>query len=504
MSEPYAEPGFEVDTGAGEPLIVAVGLAYFIIVAVIGYWAARRTHTAETFFLANRTVGLVAITLAAMSATFSGFAFIGGPGLFQQVGLGSFFLFLSLAVSIAMTTWVLAKRMRLLADIRPVMTIPDAIGVRYRSRLAQGLAAISILIGVLGYMATNILALGIVVDAIFGFGFKWSLWLGMGAILAYATAGGILAGIYTDVFQGLIMMLASVLVFLFAIDQGGGLAEMSTRIMAADPAFLSPWGHLPPQTAFSFMLVFGLGLLGQPHVIHKFYMLKDPQMLKWFPILLSLAFLMAGLLWFGVGMAVKALVVDGSMAPLANPDDATPAFLQGFTPLPLAALVFAGAAAAIMSTVNSFVNVGAAALVRDLPKAFGLSVRRELFWGRIATVVLCIAAALIAQFSGFLVAFLAIFGLGLFASTLVPTLAVGLNWEGATRAGAIAALVTGLSVTLSLEALAFFNFYRLPGGVTASGAALVTSLLVFFIVCRLTHRSAPADLDSDIREIMRM
>jgi len=279
---------------------------------------------------------------------------------------------------------------------------------------------------------------------------------------------------------------------------------MSTRIMAADPAFLSPWGHLPPQTAFSFMLVFGLGLLGQPHVIHKFYMLKDPRMLKWFPILLSLAFLMAGLLWFGVGMAVKTLVVDGTMAPLSNPDDATPAFLQGFTPIPLAALVFAGAAAAIMSTVNSFVNVGAAALVRDLPKAFGLPVREELFRGRVATVILCIAAALIAQFSGFLVAFLAIFGLGLFASTLVPTLAVGLNWEGATRAGAISALVTGLVVTLSLEALAFFSLYQLPGGVTASGAALVASLLVFLSVCRLTRSSAGKDLDADIREIMRM
>ena len=489
---------------AGDPVIVGVGLAYFVIVGAIGYWAARRTHTAESFFLADRAVGLVAMTLAAMSATFSGFAFIGGPGLFQQVGLGSFFLFLSAAVSIAMTTWVLAKRMRLLAEIRPVVTIPDAIGVRYRSRLAQGLAAISILIGVLGYMATNILALGIVVDAIFGFGFGWSLWLGMGTILAYATAGGILAGIYTDVFQGLIMMVASLLVFLFALDHGGGLAEMSTRIVVADPAFLSPWGHLPPQTAFSFFLVFGLGLLGQPHVIHKFYMLKDPRKLKWFPILVTLAFFLAGLLWFGVGMAVKALVVDGTMAPLSNPDDATPAFLLGFTPLPLAALVFAGAAAAIMSTVNSFVNVGAAALVRDLPKAFGLPVRRELFRGRIATVALCIAAAVIAQFSGFLVAFLAIFGLGLFASTLVPTLAVGLNWEGATRAGAIASLGTGLVVTLTLEAVAFFELYELPGGVTASGAALVTSLLVFLGVCRLTRDTAAEVLDPDIRGIMRM
>jgi Na+/proline symporter len=489
---------------AGQPVIVTVGIAYFLVVVAIGMWAARRTRTAEDFFLAGRAIGLVAMTLAAMSATFSGFAFIGGPGLFYQVGLGSFFLFISAAVSIAMTTWVLAKRMRLLADIRPVVTIPDAIGARYRSRLAHGLAAVSILVGVLGYMATNILALGIVVDAIFGIGFGWALWLGMGTVLAYATAGGILAGIYTDVFQGLLMMGASLLVFAFVLDSGGGLAAMSTTVVAADPAFLSPWGHLPPQTAFSFFLVFGLGLLGQPHVIHKFYMLRDPRRLKWFPILLTLAFFLAGLLWFGVGLAVKALTVEGAMEPLARPDDATPAFLLGFTPVTLAALVFAGVAAAIMSTVNSFVNVGAAALIRDLPTAFGMPVKNQLFRGRVATVVLCVAAALIAQFSGFLVAFLAIFGLGLFASTLVPALAVGLNWEGATRAGAVASMITGLTLTLSLEVAAFFGLYSLPQGVTTSGLTLVASLLVFFAVCGLTRESAPAALDPDIREIMRM
>jgi hypothetical protein len=33
--------------------------------------------------------------------------------------------------------------------------------------------------------------------------------------------------------------------------------------------------------------VFGLGSLGQPHVIHKFYMLRDPRRLKWYPLLMT-------------------------------------------------------------------------------------------------------------------------------------------------------------------------------------------------------------------------
>src|SRR3954466_8675805 len=112
------------------------------------------------------------------------------------------------------------------------------------------------------------------------------------------------------------------------------------------------------------------------------------------------------LLYFGVGVAVKALTASGRLAPLASPDDATPTFLLRFTPLLLAALVFSGVAAAIMSTVNSFMSIGAAALTHDLPVAFGRRVGNELRWGRISTVVISVIASLVAQASGTLVAFL--------------------------------------------------------------------------------------------------
>ena len=187
------------------------------------------------------------------------------------------------------------------------------------------------------------------------------------------------------------------------------------------------------------------------------------------------------------------------LPPLASPDSATPTFLLGYTPLLLAALVFSGVAAAIMSTVNSFMNVGAAALTHDLPVAFGFRVRNELRWGRIWTVVIAVAAALIAQLSGTLVAFLGIFGWGLFASTLVPALAIGLNWRGATRAGAIASIATGLVITLSLETLAYLKWFTFPSGVTATAVALVTSILVFFVVSFL---GSSEELDEDIALVM--
>jgi Na+/proline symporter len=486
------------------PTIIAIAVAYFAIVSAIGIWATRRTKTANDFFVAGQGIGLLALTLAAMSATVSGFAFIGGPGLVYASGLGAMFLVLPAAITNTMGAWVLAKRLRLLGELRGLMTIPDAIGARYRSPAAQGLAGASILIAVIGYMATNVLALGLVVDAIFGTGLGWGIWIGMGITLAYSVAGGILAGVYTDVFQGSLMTVASALVFFFALDAGGGLGAISRAISSADALFLEPWGHMSPLAALSLFFVFGIGALAQPHVAHKFYMLRDPRRLKWYPLLVTIALLMSLLLYFGVGVSVKALVTTGQLPPLGRADDATPTFLLQFTPTVLAALVFSGVAAAIMSTVNSFMSIGAAAITHDLPVAFGRRVKYELLVGRLSTVVISVLAALIAQLSGKLVAFLGIFGWGLFASTMVPALAIGLNWPGATRGGAIASISTGLILTLALESLAYFGVYSFPTGVTISGAALVLSCLVFFGVSWIGRAGAAASLDADVRLVMEV
>jgi Na+/proline symporter len=310
-----------------------------------------------------------------------------------------------------------------------------------------------------------------------------------------------MAGVYTDVFQGSLMALASVLVFFFALHAGGG-GEMTRSILGADPQFFGPWGKRPALAALSLFFVFGMGSLAQPHVVHKFYMIRDPLRLKWFPLLSSIALMVTLLLFFGVGAATKALVVQGKLAALARPDDATPTFLLRFTPILLSALVFSGVAAAIMSTVNSFMSIASAALTHDLPVSMGRRVSDELKWGRIWTVVISIIAAFVAQQSGTLVAFLGIFGWGLFASTLVPALAVGLNWKGATREGAVTSIATGLVVTLVLESLAYFKTFTLPAGVTVSGISLALSLLVFLVVSWMTRNGSGSRIDRDVEAVM--
>jgi len=470
------------------PMLISVGLAYFIVCAAIGYWAARRTQSAEDFFVAGRSVGLLPFAIAAMATTLSGFAFIGGPGLIYSVGLTAVFIILPAALTNTFGAIVLGTRMRRLSAAHGFVTVPDAIGWRYDSRAAQGWSAVAILVGVVGYVGTNVLALGLVVRALFGVELTAALWIGAVVLLAYSAGGGILAGIWVDVFQGALMAVASSIVFVFALESGSGLAAITRAIEAVDPALMGPWGSRGAMVALSFFFVFAVGSLGQPHIAHKYYMLKDARRLRWYPALMTVAMILAQLLFVSVGLAVKAAVARGDLPALATPDDATPLFLITYVPQFVSALVFAGVAAAIMSTVNSFLNIGAAAITHDIPKALGkrLDPARTLRDARLWTIALAIAGTVTAQQSGTLVAFLGIFGYGLFASTLVPALAIGLTWERGTKKAALASIFTGLVLTLSLETAAYAKLISLPTGVTVSGMSLVVSILVYVGISLMT------------------
>jgi Na+/proline symporter len=503
-----------------KPAIVTTALGYLVLVLAVGVWAARRTHTSKDFFIAGQRIGLLVTGLATMSAAFSGFVFIGGPGLTYRMGLASLFIVIPVSFTAGLLCWVLAKRLRLLSEVREVFTVPDAILCRYRSRTAAGLAALAVIVGTIGYLGAQLQALGVLIEAIFGTGDLLGAWslpvamsIGLVVVLFYATAGGMVAGVYTDLFQGTLMAGAAVAVFYYALASGGGLGSISRRIAASDafgPSFLDPLGNLPVFTALGFFFVFAVGNLGQPHMLHKFYMLDDPRKLKWLPLVIGSTQTMCVLIWLGVGLAVPALVVEGRMAPLADPDQASPAFLLEFAPEMLAGLVFAGILAAIMSTADSFVNIGSAALVRDLPRALGRPVGNELAWGRAAVVGLAVVAALFSYVYGDLIALLGTFAFGTFGAALAPALAVGLNWRRVTATAASASIATGMGVNLTLELLSrqtlFPDLPRLPfqPGVLPAAVSLAASFTVLFVVTWLSGEKGRAEVDPDVAAVMRV
>ncbi len=501
-----------------QPAVIWTALIYLAVVVAIGFWAARRTRSPKDFFIAGQGIGLMVTGLAVTSAAFSGFIFMGGPGMAYRMGLASLFIVIPSSFTAGMLCWVVAKRLRLLAEVQEIYTVPDVIFCRYRSRRASGLAAVAVLVGTIGYLGAQLKALGILIEAIFGtreiLG-GWSLAVAMAVglviVVFYATAGGMVAGVYTDLFQGALMVGAAIAVFYYALRVGGGLEQMTRSIAESQrfgPSHLDPMGAIPVFTAMGFFFVFAVGSLGQPHMLHKFFMIDDPRKLKWMPMVIGVSQTLCVLIWLGIGLAVPALVAGGRLAPLDNPDLASPVFLLEFAPEILAGLVFAGILAAIMSTADSFLNIGAAALVRDLPKAFGRKLDDELAWGRLAVVGIAVSAAIFAYVYGDLIALLGTFAFGTFGAALVPALAIGLNWRRVTAAAATASISTGMGVNLVLEFLAKQTLFEaLPGlpfqpGVLPSAVSLAASFTVLIAVTVFTGDRRQPDLGDDVEFVL--
>ncbi|MDA1052106.1 MAG: hypothetical protein O3C40_16725 [Planctomycetota bacterium] len=486
-------------------LIVLVSVAAYMAMCIgVGIWAMRRTKSTQDFFMAGRHLGVVVAAVAVFSSTMSGWGFVGGPGLVYKMGTSSFWMIICTPIAISITFFLLGKRLRLLAELREPISLPDAVAARYGSRSTSLLTAVAILLGVMGYLATQILAMSMVLQGIFA----EVSWIGQlrldvcvaissSVLVFYCVTGGIIASVYTDLVQGIIMVVAAVLVLataIFAVD--GGLAGMSQTILADDPEAISPWGTLGMIGCLSWYFIFALGACGQPHVITKLMMTRRVDDVRRMLPISVVGYGISALLWIGIGLAMRTLVLQGIHPELTNADDAAGEFLQSYAHPLLSGIVFAALLAAIMSTADSFLNIGAAAVVHDIPRALrGRSLHNELLWARIATVLIAAAAAVVALTSGDLVALLGAFGWSTFAAAIVPTVAIGFNWKRATSLACNVAIVSSLLLNFGLK---LFDI-QLPHGFHGGAFSLLVSLTLFFVVSVLSPRESIA---ADVQQVM--
>ena len=490
------------------PIVLAFVAIYMGLCIWVGIWALRRTKSSEDFFMAGRDLGIFVTGLAVFSSTLSGFGFVGGPGLVYRMGMSSIWMVICASIGYCCSFYLLGKRLRLFAEIRSPVSLPDAVAARYKSELTRGLTALAILLGVLGYLATQIMAMATVLQDILnrtigGISIELCVASSCAVLVFYCVTGGIIASVYTDLVQGAVMMVAAVLVFfaaMFAFE--GGFSGMSQTIMADDAEAIGPWGTVGMLGALSWYFLFALGGAGQPHIITKLMMNKKIKDARNILPISALSYTVSALLWISIGLVMRALVISGDHPELASPDAAAPEFLQSYAHPILAGVVFAGLFAAIMSTADGFLNIGAAAIVHDLPKAIrGRSLNNELLWARLATVVIAVVASIFALFTGVwrpspdLVALMGAFGWATFAAALVPTVAIGFNWKRATPLAANTAIIASLIVNFGIK---LFDI-QVPYGVDGGFIALLLSLILFF---GISLSQEPPELDPDIRRVM--
>ena len=130
-------------------ILVSVG-GYMLICVAVGVWALRRTRSTHDFFMAGRDLGVMLTAFAVFSSTMSGFGFVGGPGLVYRMGMSSVWMVVCSTVGYLISFSLLAKRIRLFAELRGCMSLPDVVAARYRSESVRAWVSVAILLGVMG------------------------------------------------------------------------------------------------------------------------------------------------------------------------------------------------------------------------------------------------------------------------------------------------------------------------------------------------------------------
>lgn len=483
--------------------IVSIVVIYLLVTVAIGVWATRRTKNTADYFIAGRSLGMFVIAMAVFTSIQSGFGVLGGTGLTFDVGLGGFVAGIGFAAPLGFAlAWFLAgKRMWKLGNLGEVYTLGDVVERRYNSRGVRGWIGFAVALGVIGYLGVQVQATGFVMASVFGVSTTTGAFIGLFILGVYAVGGGIIAGVYTDLLQGIIMVGVSVVVFFLALNAGGGILNITQSLQAEDVALASPFGTVSILTIACYFVLFSLGAAGQPQLLTKFLMTRSTQELKWGALVSGVSYLITMMLVASVGLAALSLSFQGGFPALDSPDEALPSFLLQYTPPVIAGLALAGILAAIMSTGDAFLNLGAASLVRDIPRSAGLEVPNQLFWSRVSVAALLVISFLFSLYLDTLVALLGVFGWGTFAAAIFPAVVLGLAWPRATRQGAIWSIAISLVINFVLEIGAIYGFAPLPEGIVNGAFALVVALIVFIGVSLLTQ-NAEEEMDPAVRKVL--
>ena len=160
-----------------------------LLTLAIGVAAVRKTRDSSDFFVAGRRLGALRAGLAVAASAFSGFVFLGGPGLTAQVGFGSLFIVVPAGFTAALLCRTVGRRLVLIAETSGAQTLPESIAFRFGGRAPAALAAVAILTGSVIYLGVQLAALARAARFAFpDVSLTTCLVLGLAVVLAYSLA----------------------------------------------------------------------------------------------------------------------------------------------------------------------------------------------------------------------------------------------------------------------------------------------------------------------------
>lgn len=435
-------------------IILLTLVLYKVVLVLIGLWAQRRNQSNEDYFLGGRKLGPLVAGISYGASAASAWTFLGLSGAAFVMGLSA--LWISLGTILCMCfSWIwMAPRMMRESHRHQLITLTDYLALDTEGAVRKTivrLAAFVIVISLIFYVAAQFQGSGQTFSVTFNMSADTSIAMGAAIILLYTILGGFWAVSVTDTLQGLLMMIAAVLLPVTAIVSLGGLGAFIDSLLAvSSPEQLSFTAGNAGLTAVGFLfglLTIGTGIFGQPHLVTRLMALRDDKALRQGRII--------SISWYAtvfIGVVVLGLCGHIMLPDIDNPENIFFAMTDTLFPSIISAILLAAILSAIMSTADSQLLAIASVLAHDL----GLSrllPGREILVSRIVITLVCITAASVAIFLPEAIFTRVVFAWNAIGAAFGPVVILRLYGLNLSPWGVVTAITVGFSSTVVIYLL---------------------------------------------------
>ncbi len=447
--------------------IIALGI-YAVVMALIGLFSAGKSKTLDGFLIGGRNIGPWATAFAYGTTYFSAVVFIGYAGQHGwNIGIGSVWIGIGNAILGCLLSWLLfANRTRKMTKKLNARTMPDYFEKRYNSKGMKILAAVIIFVFLVPYSAAVYKGLGSLFGVVFPGVETWVWMLVLACLTAvYLVAGGYIATAYTDLVQGIIMIVGVVCLVCTVLghDAVGGIAGLFENLKN----FQSVPGDPNPTTGAQLTNIFGgssfkflcfnimltsFGTWGLPQMIGKFYAIKDTAAIKRGTIISTIFCIVIGCGAYLIGSTSRLIL--GGVLPDGGIDSVIPAVLMkvlgnGTLGIILLALIMILLLSASMSTLEAVVLTSASAVAVDLIPAIRKKETKpgvQMLLTRILCLVFVACSFIFATQNIPIIVNLMSFSWGIVSGCFIGPYIWGLFSKKITKIGAYSGILSGLLV----------------------------------------------------------
>ena len=463
------------------PILVTF-VAYLILILFLGIKAYRRTHSLDDYILGGRKLGSVVTALSVGASDMSGWLLLGLPGAIYLSGLSEIWIGIGLVLG-AYCNWLfVSKRLRIYsAQANNSLTLPDYFENRFNdtTRVLRLVSAFVILLFFTFYTASGLVGGAILFENSFGMQYSTALISGGLIIVGYTFIGGFLAVVWTDAVQAVLMFLALLVAPTVVILSSGGTEAVWQQMQAVNPQSTELFSNMT-LIGFLSLIAWGLGYVGQPHILARFMAVENPQKLV---AARRIAMVWMVLVLFGsvaTGLAGIAYFADN---PLENPETVFIALSQQLFNPWVAGIITAAILSAIMSTVDSQLLVSSSVISEDFYRVFvrpQASEKELLMVSRGAVIAIALLAMVIASDRESRMLDLVSYAWAGFGAAFGPVIVFSLFWRSMTAASAIAGMIVGAVTVVVWSNLTggLFDLYEIvPGFAFASMVIVIITTL---------------------------